>query len=119
MSDQYQAGNASLFAVAARKVKEDVIPAFVLAPLMSSFDGETYEVIALKYGEHGYRTTPWGRQTREWIAERNMLMGIDPATAGAFSICSISGNWSNYESGLALLMESLEKAVGEKNNVRN
>lgn len=94
----------ALFASHARN-----IPDFCLAPLMSTFDGKTAEVIAVKFGEKGYYPTTYGRQTREWIADQNERMGIDPANAAAMGTCSVFGNWENYEQVLKHLQEVLSK----------
>jgi len=97
---------SSLFASAARER-----PDFCLNVLMSTFDGKTGEVIAVKFGERGYYPTTYGRQTREWCEEQNSRMGIDPANAQAFSTCSVFGNWGNYEQVLKHLQEALSKKV--------
>lgn len=86
-------------------------PDFAVAALMSTFDGKTAEVIAVKYGEKGYYPTTWGRQTREWIEEENSRIGIAPVVAAAMSTCSVFGNWGNYEDVLKHLQEALNKKV--------
>lgn len=96
---------SSLFASAARD-----LPDFCLAPLMSTFDGKTAEVIKVKFGEKGYYPTTYGRQTREWVADQNQRMGIDPANAAAMSICSVFGNWRNYDDVLKHIQEALSKS---------
>lgn len=96
---------SALFASHARE-----LPDFCLAPLMSTFDGKTVQVIGVKFGETGYYPTTYGRQTREWIEEQNSRMGIDPANAKAMETCSIFGNWENYETVLKHLQEAMSKA---------
>jgi hypothetical protein len=109
MTDQYKVSPASLFATATRQIKADR-PEFVLAVLLSSFNGKDYEVITIKDGERGFYKTTWGRQTREWVAEQNALLGIDPATVAAYGTCSVFGNWGNYESVLRSMQEALSSA---------
>jgi hypothetical protein len=101
----YQSSPASLFATAAREVKPD----FVLSILLSTFDGKTGEVIAIEWGEQGYHKTNLGRQTKEWVDERNADAGIDPATAMAYSTCSLFGRWANYETVLEHMQQALNK----------
>lgn len=90
-------------------------PDFVLAPLLETYDGKTYEVIGIKYGETGYYPTTYGRQTRQWIADRNADMDVDGVIAAAYSTCSIFDNWSAYEKVVNHLREVqanfLEKGV--------
>ena len=83
-------------------------PDFVLAPLWSTSDGKTVEVIAVKYGETGYYKTDWGRQTLEWISEYNMRSGIEAETAIAYETCSLFGNWVNYENVFAHVQEAIK-----------
>jgi hypothetical protein len=75
---------------------------------MSTFDGKTAEVIAVRFGEKGYYPTTYGRQTKQWVEDQNARIGIDPATAQAFETCSF-GNWGNYETVLKYLQEALSK----------
>jgi hypothetical protein len=107
---QYQAGSASLFVTAART------PDFCLALLMSTSDGKAAEVIAIKHGERGYYKTDYGRQTQQWVDEINSRMGIDLATAEAYSICSVFGNWDNFEVVRKDLREAIEKKVASHVN---
>lgn len=72
------------------------MPDFVLTGLLSSYDGTTYEVIAVKYGATGYTPTTWGRQTKAWIEEQNASMGIDVPTQMAYYNCSVLNTWANY-----------------------
>lgn len=72
------------------------MPDYVMCGMLSSYDGKTYEVIYVMYGETGYRPTTWGRQTREWIAEKNAELGIDPATQAAYYNCSVLNAWASY-----------------------
>jgi hypothetical protein len=100
----YQAGAASGFASAARQG-----PDFCLSILMSTHDGKTGDVIIVKFGEKGYYTTTYGRQTREWVNDRNERMGVDQVTAAAFELCSVFGNWVNYESVLARVQAAFSR----------
>jgi len=84
-------------------------PDFALSPLMSTFDGKTAEVTAVKYGEKGYYPTTYGRQTLEWVEKQNEKIGITPAVAGAMSTCSVFGNWKIYENVQKHLQEALDK----------
>lgn len=90
--------------LAAHDIPEDVVefvhetreiktPDFVLTILESSFDGETGEVIAVKYGEGGYYATRYGRQSREWLTQMNARINVDPYLAQAYSTCSVMERW--------------------------
>jgi hypothetical protein len=105
MDEQYQAGSASLFVTAART------PDFCLALLMSTSDGKTAEVIAIKHSERGYYKTDYGRQTRQWVDEQNERMGIDLATAEAYGVCSVFGVWTNFDKIRQDLQAAIEKKV--------
>lgn len=93
MDTQYKTGLASLFTAMARPDA----PEFVLALLKSSSDGKTAEVIAVYFGQKGYRSTTYGRHTQEWVDEMNARLDIDQATAMAFEACSLFGRWQSYE----------------------
>jgi uncharacterized iron-regulated protein len=69
-------------------------PDFAYAPLMSTFDGQTAEVIVIRSMELGYHKTD-ARETRERIQEMNDAIGVDPSVAAAFSLCSMFG-WGSY-----------------------
>lgn len=84
------------------------MPDYVLTGLLSSYDGTTYEVIAVKYGETGYTPTTWGRQTKEWINEQNARMGIDVATQMAYHNCSVLNTWENYTQIYQKLVQLLD-----------
>lgn len=77
---------------------------------MSTSDGKTAEVIAIKHGEQGYYQTDYGRQTRQWVDEMNSRMGLDLATAEAYGICSVFGNWDNF----VTIRKDLRAAIEQK-----
>lgn len=85
------------------------MPDFVLTGLLSSYDGTTYEVIAVHYGETGYTPTTWGRQTKAWIDEQNARMGINVATQMAYYNCSVLNTWANYSQIYRKMVQLLEK----------
>lgn len=86
------------------------MPDFVLTGLLSSYDGRTYEVIAVKYGETGYYPTTWGRQTKEWINDQNARMGIEVATQMAYYNCSVLNAWAKYSEIYRKMVQLLLKA---------
>ena len=85
------------------------MPDFVLTGLLSSYDGTTYEVIAVHYGETGYTPTTWGRQTKEWINDQNLRVGIDIATQMAYYNCSVLNTWANYSQIYQKMVQLLDK----------
>lgn len=85
------------------------MPDFVLTGLLSSYDGTTYEVIAVHYGETGYTPTTWGRQTKQWIDEQNKNMEINVATQMAYYNCSVLNTWANYSEIYRKMVQLLEK----------
>ena len=91
--------------IAARE--ESKPPEFVLALLRSSSDGKTAEVIGIHYGERGYHTSTYGRQTQEWVNEMNARLEIEDAVVMAFEVCSMFGTWSKY----AETVEKMKAAV--------
>lgn len=87
------------------------MPDYVLTGMLSTYDGKTYEVIAIFYGENGYRPTSWGRQTREWIAKKNAELDIDPATQAAYYNCSVFNCWESYKKVFEGMMNMLCKCT--------
>ncbi len=101
-------GNAAILFVT--NIREGLsIPDFVLTGLLSSYDGTTYEVIAVHYGETGYTPTTWGRQTKEWINDQNAHMGIDVSTQMAYYNCSVLNTWANYSQIHQKMVQLLDK----------
>jgi hypothetical protein len=81
---------------------------FSLALLMSSYDGHTADVIAIKYNDGtGYYPTTYGRQSQAWVDDQNAKLGIDKPTAEAYSVCSLFGNWANFDNVLAILKDKM------------
>ncbi len=94
------------------------MPDYVICGMLGSYDGKTYEVIYVMYGETGYRPTTWGRQTREWIAEKNAEMGIDPATQAAYYNCSVLNTWASYSKIYEQIAKLIEPICTGKDPVR-
>lgn len=94
--------------------QEKELPEYVLDLLKQSADGTgTAEVIAVFRGKNGYTYTTWGRQTAEWVNERNAGMGIDLATKLAYSTCSHTGGWNRLEEIIAKMRERVSSLQNE------
>lgn len=106
----------SIFTTAIRETVS--MPDFVLTGLLSSYDGKTYEVIAVRYGETGYTPTTWGRQTKEWIDEQNAGMGIDVPTQMTYYNCSVLNTWANYSQIYKKMAQLLDKQCTGTDPVR-
>lgn len=95
-----------------RGIIESEYPAEVLSILESSWDGSRGEVVKTFRGKTGYFKTIFGRQTREWVFQKNAEVGVPKSTQYAYEICSIMNTWVNYEQTL----ESVRASLEEKSN---
>ena len=85
-------------------------PASVMIVVPGTFDGVSVEVGIIKYGDKGYHFAVCDRQTEEWVMVQNEQAGIDDETVLTFRVCSITGNWDQYE-------DVLNKFKGKASNV--